>query len=164
MQRISWRRAGYHPYALDGLHSRNSNPSRGRDDLSKSSSRPATARFTHAIKGNVDILIALVMNTGAAIGAQLGAISTQYFAGPKIRLAFVRASAHRRGHCHLSRLFPVTSYEHPDLQRRHSSLWQRRAARRFIGRRNPSLRSLSWHRGKSERRTTASAGGLIRED
>jgi uncharacterized membrane protein YfcA len=45
--------------------------------------------FTHAIKGNVDILIALVMHTGAAIGAQIGAISTQYFAGPKIRLAFV---------------------------------------------------------------------------
>jgi uncharacterized protein len=45
--------------------------------------------FTHALKGNVDILIALVMNTGAAIGAQIGAISTQYFTGPKIRLAFV---------------------------------------------------------------------------
>ena len=45
--------------------------------------------FSHAIKGNVDILIALVMNTGAAIGAQIGAISTQYFAGPKIRLFFV---------------------------------------------------------------------------
>jgi uncharacterized membrane protein YfcA len=45
--------------------------------------------FSHAIKGNVDILIALVMNTGAAVGAQIGAISTQYFAGPKIRLAFV---------------------------------------------------------------------------
>jgi len=45
--------------------------------------------FSHAVKGNVDILIALVMNTGAAIGAQIGAISTQYFAGPKIRLAFV---------------------------------------------------------------------------
>jgi uncharacterized membrane protein YfcA len=45
--------------------------------------------FTHAVKGNVDILIALVMNTGAAIGAQIGAISTQYFTGPKIRLAFV---------------------------------------------------------------------------
>ena len=45
--------------------------------------------FTHAIKGNVDILIALVMNTGAAVGAQIGALSTQYFAGPKIRLAFV---------------------------------------------------------------------------
>ncbi|MDQ6654440.1 MAG: sulfite exporter TauE/SafE family protein [Verrucomicrobiota bacterium] len=45
--------------------------------------------FSHAMKGNVDILIALVMNTGAAIGAQIGAISTQYFAGPKIRLAFV---------------------------------------------------------------------------
>ncbi|HVF72403.1 MAG TPA: sulfite exporter TauE/SafE family protein [Chthoniobacterales bacterium] len=45
--------------------------------------------FSHALKGNVDILIALVMHTGAAIGAQIGAISTQYFAGPKIRLAFV---------------------------------------------------------------------------
>ena len=45
--------------------------------------------FTHALKGNVDILIALVMHTGAAIGAQIGAIATQYFAGPKIRLAFV---------------------------------------------------------------------------
>jgi len=45
--------------------------------------------FTHAVKGNVDILIALVMNIGAAVGAQIGAISTQYFAGPKIRLAFV---------------------------------------------------------------------------
>ena len=45
--------------------------------------------FTHATKGNVDILIALVMNIGAAVGAQIGAIATQYFAGPKIRLAFV---------------------------------------------------------------------------
>jgi uncharacterized membrane protein YfcA len=45
--------------------------------------------FSHALKGNVDILIALVMHTGAAIGAQIGAISTQYFTGPKIRLAFV---------------------------------------------------------------------------
>jgi uncharacterized membrane protein YfcA len=45
--------------------------------------------FTHALKGNVDILIALVMHTGAAIGAQIGASSTEYFRGPKIRLAFV---------------------------------------------------------------------------
>ncbi|MGH7935890.1 MAG: TSUP family transporter, partial [Chthoniobacterales bacterium] len=45
--------------------------------------------FSHAVKGNVDILVALVMNTGAAIGAQIGATLTQYFAGPKIRLLFV---------------------------------------------------------------------------
>jgi uncharacterized membrane protein YfcA len=45
--------------------------------------------FTHAIKGNVDILIALVMHTGAVIGAQIGVVATQYFAGPKIRFAFV---------------------------------------------------------------------------
>ena len=45
--------------------------------------------FSHGLKGNVDILIALVMHTGAAIGAQIGAILTQYFAGPKIRMAFV---------------------------------------------------------------------------
>jgi len=45
--------------------------------------------LSHAIKGNVDILIALVMHTGAVIGAQIGAVAKQYFAGPKIRLAFV---------------------------------------------------------------------------
>jgi uncharacterized membrane protein YfcA len=45
--------------------------------------------FTHAIKGNVDILVALVMHTGAVVGAQIGVVATQYFAGPKIRLAFV---------------------------------------------------------------------------
>jgi uncharacterized membrane protein YfcA len=45
--------------------------------------------LTHAIKGNVDILVALVMHTGAVIGAQIGVVATQYFAGPKIRLAFV---------------------------------------------------------------------------
>lgn len=44
--------------------------------------------ITHALKGNVDIFIALVMHTGAAIGAQIGAVSTRYFAGPRIRLLF----------------------------------------------------------------------------
>ncbi|MDH3944426.1 MAG: sulfite exporter TauE/SafE family protein [Anaerolineae bacterium] len=44
--------------------------------------------LTHAIKGNVDILMALVMQTGAAIGAQIGATSTRFFAGPRIRLMF----------------------------------------------------------------------------
>ena len=43
---------------------------------------------THALKGNVDIIMALVMQTGAAIGAQIGAVSTQYFTGPRIRLFF----------------------------------------------------------------------------
>ncbi len=45
--------------------------------------------FTHALKGNVDIVIALVMQTGAAIGAQIGVQLTRYFSGPRIRLAFV---------------------------------------------------------------------------
>jgi uncharacterized membrane protein YfcA len=44
--------------------------------------------ITHALKGNVDILMALVMQTGAAIGAQIGATSTRFFAGPRIRLFF----------------------------------------------------------------------------
>src|SRR6266496_3284219 len=34
-------------------------------------------------------MVALLMHTGAVIGAQIGVIATQYFAGPKIRLAFV---------------------------------------------------------------------------
>lgn len=44
---------------------------------------------SHALKGNVDILIALVMHTGAAIGAQIGATCTQFFAGPRLRMAFI---------------------------------------------------------------------------
>jgi uncharacterized membrane protein YfcA len=44
--------------------------------------------LTHALKGNVDVLVALVMHTGAAIGAQIGAMATRYFAGPRIRLLF----------------------------------------------------------------------------
>lgn len=44
--------------------------------------------ITHGLKGNVDILMALVMGTGAAVGAQIGAVSTRYFAGPRIRLLF----------------------------------------------------------------------------
>lgn len=44
--------------------------------------------LTHSLKGNVDILIALVMHTGAAMGAQIGAVSTRYFSGPRIRLLF----------------------------------------------------------------------------
>jgi uncharacterized membrane protein YfcA len=43
---------------------------------------------THALKGNVDILMALVMQTGAAIGAQLGAMGTRYVSGPRLRIAF----------------------------------------------------------------------------
>jgi uncharacterized membrane protein YfcA len=44
--------------------------------------------LTHALKGNVDIMMALVMQTGAAVGAQIGATSTRFFAGPRIRLFF----------------------------------------------------------------------------
>ncbi len=43
---------------------------------------------THALKGNVDVLMALVMQTGAAVGAQIGASLTRYFKGPRIRLLF----------------------------------------------------------------------------
>ena len=45
--------------------------------------------LSHAVKGNVDIMIALVMHTGAAIGAQIGATGTGFFHGARIRLAFV---------------------------------------------------------------------------
>jgi uncharacterized membrane protein YfcA len=44
--------------------------------------------ITHALKGNVDIVVALVMQTGAAVGAQIGAATTSYVAGPRIRLLF----------------------------------------------------------------------------
>jgi uncharacterized membrane protein YfcA len=44
--------------------------------------------YEHALKGNVDVLVALIMQTGAALGAQIGATLTQYFSGPRLRLAF----------------------------------------------------------------------------
>lgn len=44
--------------------------------------------ISHALKGNVDVLIALTMHTGAAIGAQIGAAATRYVSGPAIRLLF----------------------------------------------------------------------------
>jgi hypothetical protein len=43
---------------------------------------------THALKGNVDVLMALTMQTGAALGAQIGATATRFFSGPRIRLLF----------------------------------------------------------------------------
>jgi hypothetical protein len=48
----------------------------------------AYGSFRHAVNGNVDVMIALIMQTGAAVGAQIGAMLTQYFNGPRIRLAF----------------------------------------------------------------------------
>ena len=44
--------------------------------------------LSHALKGNVDIMIALVMHTGAAVGAQIGVRLTDFSRGAKIRLAF----------------------------------------------------------------------------
>lgn len=44
--------------------------------------------ITHSLKGNVDIMIAATMLTGAAFGAQIGAAATRYFSGPIIRLLF----------------------------------------------------------------------------
>jgi uncharacterized membrane protein YfcA len=44
--------------------------------------------LTHGLKGNVDILMALIMQTGAAIGAQLGALGTRHVGGSRLRIAF----------------------------------------------------------------------------
>ena len=44
--------------------------------------------LSHGVKGNVDVMIALTMLIGAAIGAQIGARATRYFAGPAIRFLF----------------------------------------------------------------------------
>jgi uncharacterized membrane protein YfcA len=48
----------------------------------------AYGMLSHALKGNVDILIALTMHTGAVLGAHIGAAATRYFTGPVIRLLF----------------------------------------------------------------------------
>ena len=116
--------------------------------------------FSHALKGNVDILIALVMQTGAAIGAQIGAISTQYFAGPKIRLALRAAPADRRRPRPLHaahRAQTLAAHAHPHLQRRHRSRRQPDAARRTHRRTMPLADHTAWHCRGSGRRGAAPA-------
>jgi len=46
------------------------------------------ACFSHAFKGNVDVLLAVYMLAGSAVGAQIGASATKYVKGEKLRLAF----------------------------------------------------------------------------
>lgn len=48
----------------------------------------AYAAFTYGIKGRVEILGAIVMLCGAAIGAQFGTVATKYVKGMKIRFYF----------------------------------------------------------------------------
>ncbi len=44
--------------------------------------------YRHALQGNVDIILALMMLPTAAVGAQLGSLATRAAHGPKIRLTF----------------------------------------------------------------------------
>jgi nucleotide-binding universal stress UspA family protein len=48
--------------------------------------------LTHAIKSNMDVMMASVMHTGAAVGAQIGAVLTSFFSGPRIVLAVLSTS------------------------------------------------------------------------
>ncbi len=44
--------------------------------------------FTHALKGNVDLMMALLMLIGALFGAQLGSFATRYVQGTQLRALF----------------------------------------------------------------------------
>ena len=46
------------------------------------------ASFSHAIKGNVDILLATIMLIGSSIGARISVSTTKYVKGANLRLAF----------------------------------------------------------------------------
>lgn len=48
----------------------------------------AYGAFSYAIKGRVELIAAVIMLVGAAIGAQFGTLATQYVKGLKIRLYF----------------------------------------------------------------------------
>lgn len=48
----------------------------------------AYGAFSYAIKGRVELVAAVIMLIGAAIGAQFGTLATQYVKGLKIRLYF----------------------------------------------------------------------------
>jgi uncharacterized membrane protein YfcA len=44
--------------------------------------------YTHTVKGNVDIVLVIILLIGSTIGAQFGAIATRKFRGPRIRFYF----------------------------------------------------------------------------
>ena len=44
--------------------------------------------FTHALKGNVDLMIALCMLLGAVVGAPIGSFATRYVQGAQLRALF----------------------------------------------------------------------------
>lgn len=48
----------------------------------------AYGAFSYALKGRVEIIAAVIMLLGAAVGAQFGTLATQYVKGLKIRLYF----------------------------------------------------------------------------
>jgi len=48
----------------------------------------AYGAFSHALKGNVDIVMALIMLTGATLGAQVGTFATRYVQGTQVRELF----------------------------------------------------------------------------
>lgn len=48
----------------------------------------AYGAFSYALKGRVELIAAVVMLVGAAVGAQFGTLATQYVKGLKIRLYF----------------------------------------------------------------------------
>ena len=48
----------------------------------------SSQKFTYAIKGRVELLAAIWMLVGAAVGAQLGTVAVKYVRGYSIRLLF----------------------------------------------------------------------------
>jgi hypothetical protein len=48
----------------------------------------AYGAFTYALKGRVELIAAVIMLLGAAVGAQFGTLATQYVKGLQIRLYF----------------------------------------------------------------------------
>ncbi len=51
----------------------------------------AYGSFTHALKGNVDLLMALYILMGSAVGAQIGSLATRYVQGVGVRISFAVA-------------------------------------------------------------------------
>jgi uncharacterized membrane protein YfcA len=52
----------------------------------------AFGTFTHALKGNEDLLMALFIFVGAAVGSQIGTVATRYVSGIFIRALFAIAA------------------------------------------------------------------------
>src|SRR5207248_4951075 len=105
VQRISWRRRGLHPHAVDGLRARNSNPSRRRHRSFRSHHLGQLRHFFPRHQRQCRYFDRARHAHRRCHRRTARRDLDPIFRRPEDSSRFRSASAHRRGHCHLHDVF-----------------------------------------------------------